>query len=107
MRKKRCDRLHLIYSITIGQEVYIGLTAKTQRTVQLSLRSRINKHLYRCRSQSLNWKLYSTMRSVDTADMQVQLLHVIRGKAPAHLLERELIRNLQPSLNTDQRHKAQ
>ena len=81
-RKKRVDRTHIIYMLQSGDDFYLGLTAKTESTVAKSAQVRFNKHIYRSRTENKSWLLYETMR--DT-------------------LERELIRQHKPNLNTDTR----
>ena len=105
MRKKRTDRNHIVYSITVGEERYIGVTAKTESTVPKSLWSRLSKHWYRRNDPArLHWALYSALRSLtDRAEAVIKVEHIVRGKEAAHKLERELIRQYRPILNTDKR----
>jgi hypothetical protein len=102
-RKKRADRTHIIYRIESGSDFYIGVTAKTESTVLKSLRVRMNKHLYRSRSEERSWRLYEALRERGTAAFRYSIVAVVRGKREAHAHERELIRKLQPTLNTDVR----
>jgi hypothetical protein len=104
-RKKRVDRLHIISVIRSGEDFYIGVTAKTESTVQKSLRVRMNKHLYRSRSEDRSWALYEALRERGTDSFDYGILDVVRGKADAHRLERELIRTHCPNLNTDVRER--
>jgi hypothetical protein len=105
MRKKRTDRNHIVYSITVGEERYIGVTAKTESTVPKSLWSRLSKHWYRRNDPArLHWALYSALRSLtDRREAVIKVEHIVRGKEAAHKLERELIRQYRPVLNTDKR----
>jgi hypothetical protein len=101
-RKKRSDRTHIIYQITVGRKLYIGVTAKTQSTVLKSVRSRIAKHFYRAQTEGLNWLLCNELRKLDCKeDIEFEVVATMRGKAAAHIYERELIRKLKPKLNTD------
>ena len=102
-RKKRSDRLHVIYMIESGADFYIGVTAKTASTVKLSVMTRCRKHLYRSRSEDKSWMLYETMRERGVGEFTVRVVAVVRGKSEAHRTERTLIRELKPNLNTDVR----
>ena len=104
-RKKRADRTHIIYMIRSGEDFYIGVTAKTESTVIKSLRVRINKHIYRSRSEDKSWALYEAIRDRGTQSFEYGILEVVRGKTVAHKLERELIRTHRPTLNTDVRER--
>lgn len=103
-RKKRSDRTHIIYQITVGRKIYIGVTAKTQSTVLKSVRSRIAKHFYRAQTEGLNWLLCRELRKLDCKeDIEFAVIATVRGKSAAHTYERELIRKLNPVLNSDRR----
>ena len=104
-RKRRSDRTHVIYKIMSGTDFYIGVTAKTESTVLKSVKTRINKHIYRSRSEDKSWLLYEAIRERGTGAFAYGIMAVVRGKSPAHQLERTLIRELRPNLNTDVRER--
>ena len=104
-RKKRVDRTHIVYKIVSGTDFYIGVTAKTESTVLKSVRVRMNKHLYRSRSEDKSWALYEALRDRGPGAFAYGIVAVVRGKREAHSVERALIRELRPNLNTDVRER--
>ena len=100
----RSERNHIIYEIVTPVGTYIGVTAKTQTTVLKSLLARAAKHYYRAKKESYDWALCQYLRTLeDKSLIDIRAVEMVRGKAPAHSRERELIRLLNPVLNTDKR----
>jgi len=103
-RKKRVDRTHIIYELRVNGASYIGVTAKTETTINKSVLARAAKHFYRAKRESKDWLLCRALRTLaDKSQIEVLVHETLRGKAVAHVRERELIRELNPILNTDKR----
>lgn len=103
-RKKRVDRNHIIYELRVNGLNYIGVTAKTESTVQKSVRVRANKHFYRAKTEDKNWLLCAELRKLNSKDdIEIVVHEVVRGKAAAHKREVEIRRAVKPALNTDVR----
>ena len=100
-RKKRSDRTHIIYMIESGNDFYLGVTAKTEKSINRSVQVRFNKHIYRSRSENKSWLLYESIRDKGIDSFTISIVEVLRGKTVAHKRERELIREFNPNLNTD------
>ena len=104
MRKKRRDRNHVIYQLTVRGQQYIGVTAKTESTALASVRARAAKHFYRAHTEHHDWLLCTALRQLSSKDeIKIAVLDIVRGKAEAHCREVELRRQLCPPLNTDRR----
>ena len=103
-RKKRVDRNHIIYELRVNGLNYIGVTAKTETTINKSVLARAAKHFYRAKRENKDWLLCAELRKLASKDEIEILVHeVIRGKAAAHKREVEIRRTVKPALNTDTR----
>ena len=103
-RKKRIDRNHIIYELVVNGKNYIGVTAKTESTVNKSVLARAAKHFYRAKTETKNWLLCAELRKLaDKSEIEVYVHEIIRGKGAAHKREVEIRRQLKPLLNTDTR----
>jgi len=101
-RKRRVDRNHIVYELVVNGLNYIGVTAKTESTVQKSVRVRANKHFYRAHSENKTWLLCQALRELASKDeIEIRVHEIIRGKAAAHRREVEIRRLINPALNTD------
>ena len=99
-RKKRSDRTHILYEIVVaGRFSYIGLTVKSQSTINKSVTLRLKKHFERARNEDKNWPLYSAIKKYGTDKVSISVVEVVRGKLNAHKKEVELIKTLKPKLN--------
>ena len=102
IRKKRVDRTHIIYELRVNGASYIGVTAKTETTINKSVLARAAKHFYRAKKENKDWLLCKALRSLnDKSEIEVLVHETLRGKAAAHKREVELRRTLRPALNTD------
>jgi hypothetical protein len=103
-RKKRTDRTHIIYELRVNGLSYIGVTAKTETTINKSVLARAAKHFYRAQKEAKDWALCCALRGLASKnDIEVLVHETLRGKAAAHVRERELIKQYNPQLNTDKR----
>jgi hypothetical protein len=102
-RKARSDRNHLIYRLSVNGLDYIGVTYVEGRSPKRSLKRRWQKHVRRALTEGRSWTLCQAIREHGPEAFEVQALEVVRGKELAHMVERHLIRELKPSLNTDVR----
>jgi hypothetical protein len=104
-RKKRIDRTHIIYELRVNGLSYIGVTAKTETTINKSVLARAAKHFYRAKRENKDWLLVQgpAWSLNDKSEIEVLVHETLRGKAAAHKREVELRRTLRPTLNTDTR----
>lgn len=103
-RKRRTDRNHLVYRVSVDEHSYIGVTVVSfNGNKNRSLKRRWQKHVQRAMAEGHDWKLCRAIRKHGPDAFTVEILDVVRGKAEAHNVERELIRGLNPNLNTDTR----
>ena len=98
MRRKRSDRNHVLYQLTIGDQTYIGLTVAIGQAYLRSVKVRVQKHLSRAKQEGKDWAICEALRSDEV--VQYEVLEVVRGRKAAHSRERELIAERAPSLNT-------
>lgn len=100
-RKSRSDRKHVVYSLYVNGQEYIGVTFVDKGRVNASIMRRFRKHVNRAMSEGRDWALCKAIRKYGADAFEIYYYDVVRGKAAAHNLERELIKELAPSLNTD------
>jgi hypothetical protein len=102
MRKKRNDRNYVLYSLCCEDtgDSYIGLTVASGRAFLRSVKVRVQKHWSRAKREPKDWELYNFLRENPELHYTFEVLEVVRGRKPAYQRERELISELQPSLNT-------
>jgi hypothetical protein len=99
-RKKRSDRTTILYEILVaGSFSYIGLTVKSQSTINKSVNLRLRKHFERARNEQKSWPLYECIKKYGTDAVSISVIEVVRGKLQAHKREVELIKTLKPVLN--------
>lgn len=101
-RKKRSDRNHIVYRLenSYTGESYIGISA-VARTPLMALRERFRRHVSKATHENKNWKLHKLLRKFpDPSDWEMQIIGKIRGRKNAHQLERSLIEQFSPELNT-------
>ena len=101
IRKKRSDRNHVIYRMEMDTgDSYVGLTVADGAAYLRSVKVRVQKHMSRARKEDKSWNLYSFLRENEDVSITYEVLEVVRGRKPAHQRERELISELNPTLNT-------
>ena len=101
IRKKRSDRNHVIYRMEMDTgDTYVGLTVAQGAAFLRSVKVRVQKHMSRARKEDKAWNLYSFLRDNENVSITYEVLEVVRGRKPAHQRERELISELNPTLNT-------
>jgi hypothetical protein len=81
-------------------DTYVGLTVAQGAAFLRSVKVRVQKHMSRARKEDKAWNLYSFLRDNENVSITYEVLEVVRGRKPAHQRERELISELNPTLNT-------
>ena len=101
-RKKRSDRNHVVYRVTCIDtgDSYIGLTVADGRAFLRPVKVRWQKHVSRAMRETKEWNFCTALRELADCEWTYEVLEVVRGRKPAHQRERELIADLEPSLNT-------
>ena len=102
IRKKRSDRNHVLYRVvcTDTGDSYIGLTVAQGQAFVRSVKIRWQKHVSRAVRENKAWTMCQFLRANAEAEFRYEVLEIVRGRKPAHQRERELITELEPTLNT-------
>jgi hypothetical protein len=99
-RTARKDSNYVIYTAEHNGLVYIGLTRKGSTTANKAVRERWRKHVSRALHEDRAWELYKYIRAGNWDNWEHTVIDVIRGRAEAYALERELVKITEPELNT-------
>jgi hypothetical protein len=100
-RKIRSDCNYIIYeAVSELGDSYIGVTRKSETTVNKSVKERWRRHLSRARNENRLWALYVYLKTggLDLA-WEHRVLEVIRGRQAAYAREREIVKAQRPTLN--------
>jgi len=102
-RKGRSDRNHVVYKLICTQtgEAYYGITVARGRAFKKSMLARWKHHVRNAIVYRKETLLYDRIREVGPEAWKLEIVNVIRGKQPAHDLERQLIKEHQPELNME------
>lgn len=102
-RKRRNDRNHLVYRLTCDTtgETYIGITVCKGRAYWKSLATRWQKHLYHAIIEKRPYALQKAIRKHGSDAWSYEIIEIVRGKSAAHEIERGLIAEETPELNTE------
>ena len=111
-RKPRSDRKHIIYSIQYESycgdiDEYVGVTVVNNGNVWASFNKRWMAHIRAAKQLKKKWKLSEAIREHGVNAFDFEILETVRGKELAHKVERSIIRERKPSLNTDNRAKEE
>ena len=100
-RKRRQDTKHAVYMLvnTNTNESYIGITVCGSQ-VNKALKVRFQKHVRRALTENKAWALCNSIREHGAEAFVVLLVDIVRGRKPAHAMERELINGHNPALNS-------
>jgi hypothetical protein len=100
-RKRRQDTKHAVYMLvnTNTNESYIGITV-CGAEVKKALKVRMQKHVRRAVTENKDWALCKSIRKHGAEAFVVLLIDIVRGRKPAHAVERELINSNLSALNT-------
>ena len=100
-RKRRQDTKHAVYMLvnTNTNEHYIGITVCGNQ-VNRALKVRWQKHVRRAVTENKDWALCQSIRTHGAEAFAVLLVDVVRGRKPAHAVEREIINGDMPALNS-------
>jgi hypothetical protein len=100
-RKRRQDTKHAVYMLvnTNTNETYVGITVCGNQ-VNRALKVRFQKHVRRAVTENKDWALCQSIRTHGAEAFAVLLVDVVRGRKPAHAVEREIINGDMPALNS-------
>lgn len=94
--------MHAIYQLsnTATGDIYVGLTVCAGNSPKKAVEGRWQRHVTRALTQGKEWSLCQAIREHGAAAFKIQVLETVRGKAEAHVRERELTKLLGAVLNT-------
>ena len=100
-RKRRQDTKHAVYMLvnTNTNESYIGITVCGTQ-VNKALKVRFQKHVRRALTENKDWALCQSIRKHGADAFVILLVDIVRGRKPAHAVERDIINNAAPALNS-------
>lgn len=102
-RKVRNDRMHIIYRLdnNVTGDFYIGISAVIGAARKKTLNERFRRHLSKAMHECKSWKLHKVLRKYPESNSWTKtIITEVRGRKPAHQLERQFIASQMPTLNT-------